>query len=232
MTDANLMETASPASTTLVEARGLSRVYRTLTDEVPVFDQVNLSIPAGTAVAIIGQSGRGKTTLLNILSGLDRPTSGEVFFDGARIDNLDEVALSDFRNRNVGFIFQHHYLLDDFTALENVLVPLRIAGKKIDEAVIARAMGLLESVGLAGRHTHYSDQLSGGERQRVAIIRALIHDPRVIFADEPTGSLDRRNAAMIEELLWDLKHKYNKTFVMATHNLEMARKCDHIIDLG
>jgi ABC-type lipoprotein export system ATPase subunit len=234
MTDANI-ETSEGAERPvpgLLEAHSLSRVYRTLSDEVRVFENVELSIKPGTAVAIIGQSGRGKTTLLNILSGLDRPTSGEVLYNGSRIDDLDEVSLSDFRNRNVGFIFQHHYLLEDFTALENVLVPIRIAGRKINSAAVSRAAELLDNVGLAGRHTHYPDQLSGGERQRVAIIRALIHDPRVIFADEPTGSLDRRNSAMIEELLWDLKHKYNKTFVIATHNLEMARKCDHVIDLG
>ena len=215
----------------LIEAKNISKTYRTVVDEVKVFDEVNVTIEAGSAVAIIGGSGRGKTTLLNILSGLDNPTTGEVFFDGNRIDMLTEAELADFRNRNVGFIFQHHFLLDDFTALDNILVPLRISGKRIDAETMARAEQLLESVGLKDRKTHYPDQLSGGERQRVAVLRALIHDPQVIFADEPTGSLDRKNAANVEEVMWELKNKYNKTLVISTHSMDIAKKCDRIIEL-
>ncbi len=216
----------------IIDAKFISKIYRTAVDSITVFENFNAGIARGSAVAIIGQSGRGKTTMLNILSGLDRPTSGEVIFNGQRIDSIDEERLSEFRNTNVGFIFQHHYLLEDFTALDNVLIPLRIKGDIIDRAVRERAMSLLDSVGLQERHSHYPDQLSGGERQRVAIIRALINDPPVVFADEPTGSLDRKNAANVEDLLWTLKEKFNKTFIIATHNTDIANKCDIIINLG
>lgn len=216
----------------IITGKGLSKIYRTSVDEVRVFENVNVEITAGSAVAIIGQSGRGKTTLLNVLSGLDRPTSGEVFYNGERIDNLREENLADFRNTNVGFIFQHHYLLEDFTALDNVLVPLRISSRGLNEATSGMAREWLDLLGLSRRHHHYPDQLSGGERQRVAIARALINEPMVLFADEPTGSLDKTNSAHVEELLWELKKNYNKTFVIATHNLEIAAKCDQVIDLG
>ncbi len=217
---------------TIITARNLTKIYRTMFDSITVFENLNVKIEEGSAVAIIGQSGLGKTTMLNILSGLDSPTSGEVIFNDSRIDNIDEEKLSEFRNKNVGFIFQHHYLLEDFTALDNVLIPLRIKGVIIDEPVKEYARELLDSVGLLNRQYHYPDQLSGGERQRIAIVRALIHEPLVIFADEPTGSLDRRNAENIEVLIWSLKEKFNKTFIIATHNMEIAAKCDRVIDLG
>lgn len=216
----------------IITATNLTKIYRTLFDNITVFENMNIVIEQGSAVAIIGQSGRGKTTMLNILSGLDSPTSGEVIFDDKRIDNVNEEKLSEFRNKNVGFIFQHHYLLEDFTAFDNILIPLRIKGVTIDEGIKSYARELLGSVGLLDRQNHYPDQLSGGERQRIAIVRALIHDPLVVFADEPTGSLDRRNAENIEDLLWSLKDKFNKTFIIATHNMEIASKCDKIIDLG
>ncbi len=209
----------------------VSKIYKTLVDEVTVFEKVNVQIEAGKAVAIIGESGRGKTTLLNILSGLDSPSKGEVWMKGQRIDLMDEATLSDFRNVHVGFIFQHHYLLDDFTALENVLIPVRILKGGVSNEDMDRARLFLKDIGLEDRSTHYPDQLSGGERQRVAVIRSLINDPAVIFADEPTGSLDKRNAANVESLMWDLKNKYQKTLIIATHSMEMAGKCDHIVEL-
>lgn len=218
--------------TEMIVGRSLSKEYRTLVDRVQVFENMEVTIARGSMVALVGESGRGKTTLLNILSGLDRPSSGEVWFGGERIDTLDEERLSDFRSRHVGFIFQHHYLLEDFTAIENVLLPLRIGGKTIGSREKERARELLARVGLENRLSHYPDQLSGGERQRVAIIRALIHDPDVVFADEPTGSLDRRNAEMVEHLIWDLCRSMGKTFVVATHNMELAKRCDAIINLG
>jgi lipoprotein-releasing system ATP-binding protein len=217
---------------TIISAKNLTKVYRTLFDSITVFENINIEIMKGSAVAIIGQSGRGKTTMLNILSGLDSPSSGEVIFDDIRIDNVNEEKLSEFRNKNVGFIFQHHYLLEDFTAFDNILIPLRIKGVNIDEGISSYARELLDSVGLLNRQSHYPDQLSGGERQRIAIVRALIHDPLVVFADEPTGSLDRRNAENIEGLLWSLKDRFNKTFIIATHNMDIASKCDKVIDLG
>lgn len=216
----------------VLSARGLSKVYRTSVDEVRVFDNVSVDIRPGQAVAIVGQSGRGKTTLLNILSGLDRPTSGEVFYNGVRIDNLSEEGLSDFRNKNVGFVFQHHYLLEDFTALDNVLVPLRLSRGEIGPADVRRAREGLDALGLSKRLHHYPDQLSGGERQRVAVARAMINEPLVLFADEPTGSLDKANSEQVERIIWDMRKKYKKTFVVATHNLEIAKKCDQVIDLG
>lgn len=216
----------------IISATNLTKIYRTLFDNITVFENMNIEIEQGSAVAIIGQSGRGKTTMLNILSGLDSPTSGEVIFDDKRIDNVNEEKLSEFRNKNVGFIFQHHYLLEDFTAFDNILIPLRIKGVNIDEGISSYARELLDSVGLLNRQSHYPDQLSGGERQRIAIVRALIHDPLVVFADEPTGSLDRRNAENIEGLLWSLKDRFNKTFIIATHNMDIASKCDKVIDLG
>lgn len=216
----------------IILGRGLVKTYKTVVDEVNVFENLNIEIRPGTAVAVIGQSGRGKTTLLNILSGLDKPSQGELIFNGIRIDNMNENSLSNFRNANVGFIFQHHYLLEDFTALDNILIPARIQGIKINREMQNKAQDLLESFGLKDRRHHYPDQLSGGERQRVAISRALICEPLVIFADEPTGSLDKNNAANVEALLWDLKNRFQKTLVIATHNLEIAKKCDQIIDLG
>lgn len=216
----------------VLQTQAVSKTYKTLVDEVVVFEDITLSIEAGQAAAIIGESGRGKTTLLNILSGLDRPSSGQVWLCQNRIDNLHESPLSDFRNQHVGFIFQHHYLLDDFTALENILVPVRIRKAGVHSSDVERAMEFLSDIGLADRASHYPDQLSGGERQRVAVIRSLINDPSVIFADEPTGSLDRRNAENVEALMWDLKDRYKKTLVIATHSMEMAAKCDKVIELN
>jgi lipoprotein-releasing system ATP-binding protein len=216
----------------ILKARNISKVYKTSADEIKVFENLDVDIAAKTAVAIIGQSGRGKTTLLNLLSGLDRPNSGEIFFRDNRFDHLNEERLSEFRNKNIGFIFQHHYLLEDFTALENILIPLRIGGEPIRKENHKKALDLLDQLGLKDRAEHYPDQLSGGERQRVAIARALIHNPDLVFADEPTGSLDKKNSSQIESILWDLKKNFEKTFVIATHNLEIAKKCDKIIDLG
>ncbi len=215
----------------IIIASSVSKIYKTLVDEVVVLEGIDVEIEAGKAVAIIGESGRGKTTLLNVLSGLDRPSTGQVWLRQERIDNMTESKLSDFRNSHVGFIFQHHYLLDDFTALENVLIPVRIHKSGVDNSDIDKAMTFLSDIGLAERASHYPDQLSGGERQRVAVIRSLMNDPDVIFADEPTGSLDKRNAANVESLMWELKDKYKKTLVIATHSMEMAAKCDQIVDL-
>ncbi|NPV01990.1 MAG: ABC transporter ATP-binding protein [Brevinematales bacterium] len=215
----------------LIRAAEISKTYKTMVDEVMVFEKQSIEIGRGTAVAIIGESGRGKTTLLNILSGLDNPSEGSILFDNQRIDAMDERDLAVFRNKNVGFIFQHHYLLQDFHALDNILLPLRIAGVKLDSARLEKVWEMLEKIGLKDRAYHFPDQLSGGERQRIAIARALANDPLVVFADEPTGSLDRRNASAVEDLLWRLKLDFNKTFVIATHNPDIAHKCDQVVEL-
>ncbi|MGC8770387.1 MAG: ABC transporter ATP-binding protein [Brevinematia bacterium] len=217
--------------TDIIKAININKTYKTIVDEVCVFENINISIKKGEAVAVVGESGRGKTTLLNILSGLDKPTEGEVIFNDIRIDNLSEEEISDFRNKNIGFIFQHHYLLNDFNALENVLIPFKIRENKTDKVILNYAKELLEMVGLKDRIYHYPDQLSGGERQRVAVARAIIHKPLVIFADEPTGSLDRKNAENVEKILWDLKKEFNITLVVATHSKEIASMCDRIIEM-
>ena len=217
--------------TDLILASDLSKVYKTMVDEISVFTDLNLRISKSEAVAVVGESGRGKTTLLNILSGLDRPTTGMVVFGDTRIDNLTEEEISDFRNRNIGFIFQHHYLLNDFNAIENVLIPLKIRNEKINRDSFRLARELLERVGLKNRMHHYPDQLSGGERQRVAVVRALVNKPLVIFADEPTGNLDRKNAENVEDMLWQLKDELSVTLVIATHSKEIAGRCDRIIEL-
>lgn len=216
----------------IIKGEGLSKTYKTLVDEVKVFEGLDVEIVRGNAVSIMGESGRGKTTLLNILSGLDRPSNGYVHFGGERIDNMDEAALALFRNDNVGFIFQHHYLLRDFTALENALIPVRMAKQTVAESDVSRVKDMLDMVGLKDRMDHYPDQLSGGERQRVAIVRALANEPSVIFADEPTGSLDRKNAANVEGILWELKKRYKMTLVIATHSHDISKKCDVLIDMG
>lgn len=214
----------------IIQASNVSKIYKTLVDEITVFENISVKIKRGEAVALVGKSGGGKTTLLNILSGLDHPSAGDVLFDNKPINTMDETQLAIFRNKHVGFIFQHHYLLDDFTAIENIMIPLRIAAVKFDQTVGHQiALSLLRTVGIANRADHYPDQLSGGERQRVAVARALVNNPDVIFADEPTGSLDIKNATIVENLLWELKDKYNKTLVMATHSLATAKRCDKII---
>ena len=215
----------------LIRAAEIGKTYKTIVDEVMVLEKLDVEIKRGSAVAIIGESGRGKTTLLNILSGLDNPSCGSVVFDGRRIDTMDETELAVFRNKHVGFIFQHHYLLRDFHALDNILLPLRIAGGKIDNAKVKKVWEMLDYIGLRNRAYHFPDQLSGGERQRIAIARALANDPVVVFADEPTGSLDKRNSGAVEDLLWKLKTDFNKTFVIATHNTDIAHKCDQVIEL-
>ncbi len=217
--------------TEIIKGIGLNKIYKTLVDEVNVFNNLDLTIYKGEAVAIVGESGRGKTTLLNILSGLDKPTSGEVIFNNFRIDNMSEEEISDFRNRNIGFIFQHHYLLNDFNALENVLIPFKIRNCNTDKNMLQYAIEILERVGLKDRIYHYPDQLSGGERQRVAVARAIIHKPLVIFADEPTGSLDQKNATKVEKILWELKDEFGITLIIATHSKQIADMCDRVIQL-
>ncbi len=217
--------------TEIIKGIGLNKIYKTLVDEVNVFNNLDLTIYKGEAVAIVGESGRGKTTLLNILSGLDKPTSGEVIFNNFRIDNMSEEEISDFRNRNIGFIFQHHYLLNDFNALENVLIPFKIRNCNTDKNMLQYAIEILERVGLKDRIYHYPDQLSGGERQRVAVARAIIHKPLVIFADEPTGSLDQKNATKVEKILWELKDEFGITLIIATHSKQIADMCDMVIQL-
>ncbi len=197
---------------------------------IQILQQVSLSLIASTSIAITGRSGSGKSTLLQISAGLLGCDSGQVIFENQQISTLDDVKLSMLRCKRMGFIFQSSLLLDDFNALENVQIPAMIAGSSEKQAR-KRALELLQTVGLADRLYHTSDQLSGGERQRVAIARALVNEPAVIFADEPTGSLDERNAQLVEDLLFNLVSERKVSLMLITHNNAFASRCDIVYHL-
>jgi len=205
----------------LIRATGLSKAYGD-GRRIDVLVDLNLEVAAGETVAIVGQSGVGKSTLLHVLGTLDQPTGGTVLFDGVNIFGLSEREQATFRNREVGFIFQFHHLLPDFTALENVMMPALIRGVGAPEAE-SRARAVLERVGLSERLTHKPGELSGGEQQRVAVARAVALSPRIILADEPTGNLDPATGAEVHALLMDLNHTHNITLVIVTHNDELSR---------
>lgn len=195
-----------------------------------VLRDIDLTIDKGEVVSIVGASGAGKTTLLQLLGTLLRPDSGHIFYDDVDVSTLDEKALSRFRNRNVGFVFQFHNLLPEFTALENVCMPALIAGRTMEEAS-AEAMKLLDFLNVTARANHKPAQLSGGEQQRFAVARALINHPAVVLADEPSGNLDTRHAAELHDLFFQLREQYRQTFVIVTHNTTLAQKSDRQITL-
>jgi lipoprotein-releasing system ATP-binding protein len=195
---------------------------------VRVLTGLSLAIRPGEKVAILGQSGVGKSTLLHIIGALDRPSQGEVFFDDVDLTHLDDRELARFRNREIGFIFQFHHLLPDFTAVENTMMPALIRGLPRDEAA-ALATGILSQVGLSGRLHHKPGALSGGEQQRVAVARAVVMSPRLILADEPTGNLDRATADEVHALLVDLNRTRGVTLVMVTHNERLAALADRTL---
>jgi lipoprotein-releasing system ATP-binding protein len=191
---------------------------------------ITLQFRRGEFASIVGPSGSGKSTLLYLLSGLDKPTSGRVEFDGVDLTTLNERALAEFRNRRMGFVFQFHFLLPEFTATENVAMPLLIAGVNRKEAM-EKAAELLKRFGLGHRLRHYPSQLSGGEQQRVAIARALVNDPDILFCDEPTGMLDSKNAQALYELLREVNTERGQTILVVTHEREFAQRTDRIIQL-
>lgn len=193
-----------------------------------VLKGIDLEISKGEVVSIVGPSGAGKTTLLQIMGTLDEPDGGEVFIDGANVSHMKEKALSAFRNKNIGFVFQFHQLLPEFTALENVMIPAFIAGVSSKDAN-ARALEILDFMGLADRASHKPNELSGGEKQRVAVARALINNPGVILADEPSGSLDTHNKEELHQLFFDLRNRFGQTFVIVTHDESLARITDRTI---
>lgn len=195
-----------------------------------VLKGISLHINKGEIVSIVGPSGAGKTTLLQIMGTLDRPDQGEIVIDGTDVSLMSSKKLSDFRNTNIGFIFQFHQLLPEFTAIENIMIPAFIAGKSHKEAK-KRAEELLSFMGLTDRASHKPNELSGGEKQRVAVARALINNPAVILADEPSGSLDTKNKAELHQLFFDLRDKFGQTFVIVTHDEELARITDRTIHL-
>jgi lipoprotein-releasing system ATP-binding protein len=193
-----------------------------------VLKGVSMEITPGQIVAVVGASGAGKSTLLHILGTLDRPSSGKVWYNDSDVFTLSDDKLARFRNRNVGFVFQFHHLLPEFTALENVAMPAMIGGVSYNDAV-AKARNVLTVVGLEERAGHKPPQLSGGEQQRVAVARALIYSPMVVLADEPTGNLDSPNASSVHDLLWTLSREKGQTFVIVTHNEKLAKHADRII---
>ena len=195
-----------------------------------VLKGITLHIDKGEVVSIVGPSGAGKTTLLQIIGTLDKADSGEISIDGKEISKMSKKQLSDFRNTHIGFVFQFHQLLPEFTALENIMIPAYIAGKSRSEAK-KRAMELLDFMGLTDRATHKPNELSGGEKQRVAVARALVNNPAVILADEPSGSLDSKNKAELHQLFFDLRDKFGQTFVIVTHDEELASITDRTIHL-
>ena len=197
---------------------------------VHVLKGIDLEICEGEIVAVMGPSGVGKSTLLHILGVLDRPSSGRVLIDETDIFRYDNSRLAQYRNRTVGFIFQFHHLLPEFSALENVMLPGMIAGIH-QSTVKTRALELLTEVGLEDRLEHRPNELSGGEQQRVAVARALINSPRLLLADEPSGNLDRRAAEALHQLFWELNKKLNQTLIIVTHNVELARHADRVIEL-
>lgn len=208
----------------LVNARNIYRSFETAEGMLEVLKGLDLSVRRGDMVAVVGESGVGKSTLLHILGGLDRPTSGEVAVGGDSFTNKNETELALFRNAHIGFVFQHHFLMDDFTALENVMIPALVAGKTRDEAA-DRAEQWLTDVGLMNRMSHLPNQLSGGEQQRTAVARALINEPDIIIADEPSGNLDIKTGEKLHRLLTKLNKERHITFIIATHNKELAQSC-------
>lgn len=210
----------------MIEVKGITKSFGSL----QVLKGIDLRIEQGEVVSIVGPSGSGKTTLLQIMGTLDNPDSGSIMIDGKDVTRMKQRELANFRNQNIGFVFQFHQLLPEFTAMENVMIPALI-GKQSMNASEAKAKELLEFMGLAERADHKPAELSGGEKQRVAVARALMNTPSVVFADEPSGSLDSQNKAELHRLFFDLRDKFGQTFVIVTHDAELASITDRNIQL-
>jgi lipoprotein-releasing system ATP-binding protein len=211
-------------------ARNLAKRYRSGEAALVVFEHLDLDVERGEMLAVVGESGAGKSTLLHLLGGLDQPSEGTIQYEGREISSLGEADRADFRNREIGFVWQIHYLLPEFTALENVMMPLLIRGAA-HPAAAAEAEARLDEVGLHERASHRAGELSGGEQQRVVLARALVGRPSVLLADEPTGNLDFRTGEMIFDLLAGLHRSHRLTSVFVTHNMAFARRCDRILTL-
>lgn len=213
-----------------IRTAGLTRHYQSGTNRLVIFEDLRLDVRRGERLALIGESGAGKSSLLHLLGGLDRPSSGTIMFGSRDITSLGPAGLADFRNREIGFVWQTHYLLPEFTALENVMMPLLIRGVRPDQAA-RPARERLEEVGLGARTHHRAGELSGGEQQRAVIARALVGEPQVLLADEPTGNLDHSTGERIADLFDQLHERRRFTGVFVTHNLAFARRCDRILRL-
>jgi len=224
-------EHKSSQGSMVIEARGISRGFRQGSKRVEVLKDVNLQVPAGTSMAIVGASGAGKSTLLHILGGLDRPDEGEVFVDGKALWKMSERERGDLRNSRMGFIYQFHHLLPEFTALENVAMPLLIRGLATTDA-LQQANNILETVGLGQRLDHKPGELSGGERQRAAVARALVGKPACVLGDEPTGNLDERIANQVFDQLLELNTELKTSLILVTHDMRLAAKMNQQFELS
>ena len=223
-------DTADKAADPLLRVTELRKSYRTGRGTLVLFSGLNFQVDAGEMVAVIGQSGAGKSTLLHILGALDAPTSGDVYFATTPLSSLNATQSSDFRNREIGYVWQFHYLLPEFTAAENVALPLMSRGVSKKQSLLA-ATGWLEEVGLADRASHRSGELSGGEQQRVSLARALVTGPRLLLADEPTGDLDGVNADAMFDLIQEVHKRRGLTSVIVTHNHDLAARCSRVVRL-
>lgn len=210
----------------MIKVESLQKSYGTL----KVLKGINLEVADSSVVTIVGASGAGKSTLLHLIGTLDRPDEGRVLMDGTDLYKLSDKELAEFRNRNIGFVFQFHHLLPEFTAVENVALPAMIAGATKQEAM-KRAGTLLDYLKLSERATHKPSQLSGGEQQRVAVARALVNNPKLILADEPSGNLDTENARKLHQLFFDLRDRFGQTFIVVTHNTELAQMADRTVTM-
>lgn len=214
----------------VIDAINVGRIFKAPKGDLKVLSELPLSIEKGQTIAIVGASGSGKSTLLHILGCLDRPTSGKIVIDGQDTSLLSDHDLAGARNKSIGFVFQFHHLLPEFTAVENVALPLLVGGTARDEAM-SRAEELMDEVGLKERGLHRPSELSGGEQQRVAVARALANSPEIILADEPTGNLDSRSGGAVADLLWRMNKERNIALVLVTHNNELATRADKIMEL-
>jgi lipoprotein-releasing system ATP-binding protein len=217
-------------SSEILRVEGLKKAFRSGNSELVVFENLSFRVRKGEMLAIVGESGTGKSTLLHILGALDSASEGDVYCAQMQLRTLSDDAAADFRNREIGFVWQFHYLLPEFTAVENAAMPLLVRGMDREKA-LSEALGWLRQVGLAERAEHRSGELSGGEQQRVALARALITRPSLLMADEPTGDLDTRTAEAVFELITRLHREYQLTSLLATHNLGFARRCDRVLKL-
>ncbi|GAB4489155.1 MAG: ABC transporter ATP-binding protein [Thermodesulfovibrionales bacterium] len=215
----------------IIQAEGVTKTFRTEAGHLTVLKGIDLAIESGEMVGIIGASGAGKSTLMHILGALDRPTSGTILFDGTDLASLDEADLASFRNRSIGFVFQFHHLLPEFTAIENVTLPGLISGRP-HEDLRHEGMRLLAELGLSGRVSHRPGELSGGEQQRVAMARALIQNPRIVLADEPTGNLDTKTGEELFGICLELNRTRQVTFVIVTHNTSLSGRCHRVLEMA